>query len=103
MITDKAKVGYLAQAVQAIEGNPFKSRLTDQNPTIEYLKSTALHSKSMPASLRKAILNSPSSNEVLKYMDISLQTRALVRTSTAVDVIRGGEKGESTFYNPAHL
>lgn len=87
-------VGYLAQVIQAIEANPFTSRLTDHNPTTEYLKCTALHSKSMPSSLREAILDSPSSSKVLKYMDSSLETRALIRTSTAVDVIRGGEKGE---------
>ena len=91
--TDKIAVGYLAQAIQAIEANPFPSRLTDQNPTTEYLKSTALHSKNMPRSLRKAILDPSASREVLKYMESSPESRALVRTSTAVDVIRGGEKG----------
>lgn len=86
-------VGYLAQAIQAIEANPFSSKLTDRNPTTEYLRSTAMYSKNMPSSLRKAILSSSSSSEVLKYLDSSLETRALVRTSTAVDIIRGGGKG----------
>lgn len=88
-------VGYLAQAIQAIEASPFTSRLTNNNPTTVYLKSTALNSKSMPLSLRKAILDPSSSTEVLKYMDSSLERRALVRTSTAVDIMRGGEKGEA--------
>ena len=93
-VPNVAKVGYLAQAIQTIEANPFESRLTAKNPTTEYLKCTALHSKNMPSSLRDAILDSPSSSKVLKYMDSSLETRALIRTSTAVDVILGGEKGE---------
>jgi hypothetical protein len=93
-VSNVAKVGYLAQAIQAIEANPFESRLTAKNPTTEYLKCTGLHSKNMPSSLRDDILNSPTSSKVLKYMDSSLETRALIRTSTAVDVIRGGEKGE---------
>jgi Gly-Xaa carboxypeptidase len=93
-LTENVTVGYLAQAIQAIEANPFPSRLTGHNPTTQYLKCSALHSRNMPPSLRKAILNGSSSSEVLKYMDSSPVTRALVRTTTAVDIVRGGEKGE---------
>ena len=50
----------------------------------------------MPLSLRIAVLDPSTSDEVLKYMDSSSERRALVRTSTAVDIIRGGEKGESS-------
>jgi Gly-Xaa carboxypeptidase len=49
----------------------------------------------MPESLRHAILNSPTSKEVFNYMNSSLETRALIRTSTAVDVIRGGKKSNA--------
>ena len=86
-------VGILAQAIQAIESNPFPSRLTPKNPTSAYLECAAHYAKDMPSSLRNAILDHSSTEKVIKYMDSSLETRALVRTSTAVDVIRGGEKG----------
>ncbi|KAG0647941.1 Carboxypeptidase [Hyphodiscus hymeniophilus] len=89
---DHTCIGYLAQAINAIEASPFTSRLTNKNPTTVYLKIAALHSKNMPLSLRKAILDPSSSNEVLNYMDSSLERRALVRTSTAVDIMRGGEQ-----------
>lgn len=46
----------------------------------------------MPLPLRDAILSPSSKNKVIEYMDGSLETRALVRTSTAIDVVHGGEK-----------
>jgi Gly-Xaa carboxypeptidase len=46
----------------------------------------------MPSKLRDAILDPEARETVVKYMDRSLDTRALVRTSTAVDVVSGGEK-----------
>jgi len=55
----------------------------------------------MPASLRKAILDPSSKAKVLDYMNSSLETRALIRTSTAVDVIKGGEKGTETSISDA--
>ena len=51
----------------------------------------------MPTDLRSAILNHDLEGKVLEYMDSSTERRALVRTSTAVDIISGGEKGEILF------
>jgi Gly-Xaa carboxypeptidase len=47
----------------------------------------------MPSELRKAILDASAVDKVIEYLDNSPETRALIRTSTAVDVVRGGEKG----------
>ncbi len=47
----------------------------------------------MPEDLRHAILGSRSSKRLLEYMDDDRERRAMVRTSTAVDVIQGGDKG----------
>ncbi|KAK0120222.1 hypothetical protein ONS95_011628 [Cadophora gregata] len=92
---DHTAIGYLARIIQAIEDHPFQSRLTAKNPTSTYLKTIALHAKDIPVDLRKAILDPRSAKEVLKYMDSSLESRALVRTSTAVDLVRGGEKANA--------
>ncbi|KAG4439432.1 hypothetical protein IFR05_005079 [Cadophora sp. M221] len=92
---DHTAIGYLARIIQAIEDNPFQSRLTSTNPTSNYLKTIALYAKDIPSDLRKAILDPRSADKVLKYMDNSLDRRALVRTSTAVDVIQGGEKSNA--------
>ncbi|KAH7410653.1 Gly-Xaa carboxypeptidase [Cadophora sp. MPI-SDFR-AT-0126] len=92
---DHTAIGYLARIIQVIENNPFPSRLTAENPTSTYLKTIALHAKDIPSDLRKAILDPQSADKVLKYMDSSLDSRALVRTSTAVDVVQGGEKSNA--------
>ncbi|KAH7346269.1 Gly-Xaa carboxypeptidase [Rhexocercosporidium sp. MPI-PUGE-AT-0058] len=89
---DHTAIGYLARIIQAIEDHPFQSRLTSANPTSYYLKTIALHAKDIPSDLQKAILDPKSADRVLEYMNSSLDSRALVRTSTAVDIIQGGEK-----------
>ncbi len=86
-------VGFLAQIIRLIEDQPFKSQLVRQNPTLTYLRQAALLSKEMPEDLRDAILGSRSSKKLLEYMDNDRERRAMVRTSTAVDVIQGGDKG----------
>ncbi|KAF4621523.1 hypothetical protein G7Y89_g14552 [Cudoniella acicularis] len=89
---DHTSIGYLANIIQEIEKNPFQSRLTSKNPTTVYLKKAALYAKEMSPALRKAILDPSAVNEVIKYLNSSHETRTLIRTSTAVDVVRGGEK-----------
>lgn len=62
---------------------------------MSYLQKAARFSKSMPDELRKAILDENSSEGLLKYLEASRDRRALVRTTTAADLISGGDKGES--------
>lgn len=50
----------------------------------------------MPEELRDAILGAHSHKKLLEYMDEDRDRRAMVRTSTAVDVVQGGDKGEYT-------
>jgi Gly-Xaa carboxypeptidase len=91
------QVGYLAIIIQEIENHPFKSKLSDLNPTTIFLKTAARYAKDMPKELKEAILDNKGVERVISYMDSSLDTRALIRTSTAVDVVRGGEKCPSRF------
>lgn len=88
-------VGFLAQVIALIEDHPFESRLVRQNPTLTFLRQAALLSEDMPDDLRKAILLGHSSKELLEYMDGDRERRAMVRTTTAVDVIQGGDKGKA--------
>jgi hypothetical protein len=60
---------------------------------MEYLRQAALMSKNMPNCLRDAILGADSDGKILEYMDASRERRAMVRTSTAVDLVSGGDKG----------
>ena len=92
--SDPHAVGYLAQVIRIIEDHPFRSKITRHNPTLTYLRQAARLSKSMPEELREAILGPHSSEKILEYMDSSRERRAMVRTSTAVDVISGGDKGK---------
>lgn len=87
-------VGFLAQTIRLIEDHPFPSQLIRHNPTLIYLRQAALLSKNMPDDLREAILGSQSSRKLLEYLDNDRERRAMVRTSTAIDVVQGGDKGK---------
>lgn len=92
--SDTILVGFLAQIIRLIEDHPFKSQLTRRNPTLTFLRQAALSSRDMPEDLRQAILGAQSSKRLLEYMDSDRERRAMVRTSTAVDMIQGGDKGK---------
>lgn len=98
--SDTSTVGLLAQIIRLIEDRPFKSQLVRTNPTLTYLRQAALHSKTMPVDLRDAVLNAHHhSQKLLQYMDSDRERRAMVRTSTAVDVIQGGDKGKPNAFS----
>ncbi|KIV90191.1 hypothetical protein PV10_07522 [Exophiala mesophila] len=90
-----SKFGLLAQVIAIIEDHPFAPYISRRNPTLTYLQRAARFSKSMPDELRKAILDDKSSEELLKYLEASRDRRALVRTTTAADLISGGDKVNS--------
>lgn len=75
-----------------IEGNHFVPQLRQDNPTFVYLKRAALHAKDMPGNLRWAILDPDGKNVLMEYLQSSIDTKALIQTTTAVDVVRGGDK-----------
>ncbi|EXJ63874.1 hypothetical protein A1O7_00209 [Cladophialophora yegresii CBS 114405] len=100
---DHTAIGYLAQIVRLIEDHPFTSQLVRNNPTLTYLRQAALYSKAMPEDLRQAILSSQSPKKLLDYMDSDRERRAMIRTSTAVDVIQGGDKVNSLPENASIL
>ncbi|KIW78846.1 hypothetical protein Z517_08685 [Fonsecaea pedrosoi CBS 271.37] len=100
---DHTAIGFLAQIIRLIEDHPFQSQLVRNNPTLTYLRQAALYSKQMPEDLREAILGAQSSKRLLEYMDSDRERRAMIRTSTAVDVIQGGDKVNSLPENASVL
>jgi len=62
------------------------------NPFLVFLKRAALHAKDMPDHLRSVILDSTDESALLGHLCHSIDTKALIQTTTAVDVIEGGDK-----------
>jgi hypothetical protein len=85
-------VGYLVQAIQNIEENQFPSHLTDKNPTKAYLRTAIQDAKTIDKSLRDAVRDPRSIDKVIEYLNRDPATWALVRTSTAADVVQGEVK-----------
>jgi hypothetical protein len=47
--------------------------------------------------LKNSILDCDSHEEVLKYLNQNPETRALIRTSTAINIVQGGVKGKLNY------
>ncbi|KAL3422828.1 peptidase family M20/M25/M40 [Phlyctema vagabunda] len=92
---DHTAIGYLAEIISLIERNPFPSTLTSGNPTGNYLSCLAEYGETIPSDLKDAILDRKDTRRVIDYMEKSLDTRALIRTSSAIDVVHGGSKANN--------
>ncbi|KIV81012.1 hypothetical protein PV11_08466 [Exophiala sideris] len=92
---DHTAIGFQAQIISLIEDNPFQSQLIRQNPTLTFYRQAAVLSKSMPLELRDAILGLKPTKRFLEYMDGDRERRAMVRTSTAITMVQGGDKVNS--------
>lgn len=90
---DFTAIDCLAKIITSVNENQFHSQLTDRNPVMKYLALAARYGKDMSDELRDAIFDPEKIGVVLGYLEADVEMRALVRTSIAVDVVRGGEKG----------
>ena len=88
------EVGYLAELIHTIEKHVFEYRLTSKNPTTAYLSCLASFAPDVPKSLKNAILGHGLPDKVLEFMKSARDSRALVHTSTAVDIVGGGVKSK---------
>ncbi|KAJ5613413.1 hypothetical protein N7510_006607 [Penicillium lagena] len=91
---DHTSIGFLAQAVQIIEDNPFTPTVSKNNPGLvshqqisQYCSEASEHSAD--PSIYKA------SDECFKHIFQAKDLRPLIQTSTAVTVIHGGDKVNS--------
>ncbi|KAI5962878.1 CPS1 [Candida margitis] len=95
---DHTSIGIMSELGYIIEKDPYESILTKKNPIFQYFQCVAVHDPKdkIPKTFKKIILRSGfdkfansklvakiSENKLLKY---------LIRTSQALDIIKGGEK-----------
>ncbi|RDW71624.1 hypothetical protein BP6252_08187 [Coleophoma cylindrospora] len=92
---DHTAIGYLADVIKAVESNPFPSSLTEDNPTTTYLSCVADYGKDVPPVIRDSIRDPRRQREVIQYLEKRPDSRALIRTSVAVDVVAGGSKANN--------
>lgn len=97
---DHTSIGLLALYIHDLERTQFKGVFTPLNPTFHEYQCIAVHSPSLPADVKQAILdaeyNSKANNKAIDYLtNESLLSRFLISTSTAVDIINGGTKSNA--------
>ncbi|WWC60883.1 uncharacterized protein I303_103459 [Kwoniella dejecticola CBS 10117] len=91
-------IGIASEVVLALENNPFPTKLTPASPFLTSLQCALAHSPDVPKKYSK-LLSSEGPTSYPELAEIiakeSLQRKALVGTTTAVDVIHGGSKVNS--------
>lgn len=97
---DHTSIGIMADLEKLIESDPFDPIFTPENPTFDFLQCLAVHGgESMGWRLRTAILRSGydklANTYVMNYLSSNKLTKFLIRTSQAMDIIRGGEKNNA--------
>lgn len=92
-------IGLISRVIKQIEDNPFEPVLNKGDPTLTYLQCVAKHSNKFDKSLIKDIFKASydkfSNLNVLKYLDSMKEYKYTVRTSQAIDVIKGGVKSNA--------
>lgn len=93
---DHTLIGLLSKLISKIEDNQFRSIITKANPFMSQLQCVAQYSDSIDRSVKKNILrsqfDSQANGELLSYLEQTPETKYLVRTSQAADVVNGGTK-----------
>ncbi|WVQ69845.1 uncharacterized protein L199_008066 [Kwoniella botswanensis] len=88
-------IGIMSQVVSALEDNPFPNKLTPASPLLTSLECALAHSPSVPSHYSK-LLKSEGPKSYPKLAKVlakeNLKSKAMVGTTTAVDVINGGVK-----------
>ncbi|EJD47930.1 carboxypeptidase S [Auricularia subglabra TFB-10046 SS5] len=90
-------IGILSALIVELEAHPLALRLTRSHVVYELLQCTAAHiDGAFPPDLRRDILESASSDKALRRVEKVLEKdstmRALLSTTQAVDIVRGGVK-----------
>lgn len=89
-------IGLMSLLVAQIEHTQFESQLTSVNPTLNQLYCLAEHSPVIKKSLKSDILRSHfdpgANNRVIEYLNKDHEMSFLLKTSQAVDIVRGGIK-----------
>lgn len=94
---DHTSIGIVSELVYLLENNPFDPVLTRYNPVLTLMQCIAAHfGENMPPQVKDAILkadfDSESNKQVVEMLSKSRETKYFIKTSQAIDIIRGGEK-----------
>ncbi|KAJ3105444.1 hypothetical protein HDU97_008060 [Phlyctochytrium planicorne] len=90
---DHTSIGVLADAIHALEQKPFQATLPDSSPYLQTLVCAAKHSPYIDSWTRFAILHIEEYRSALiSALSVDPVKRYLMKTSQAVDVVRGGHK-----------
>lgn len=92
-------IGIIAKLIEEIEETPFQSIITNANPVLNQLQCLAEHSKGLNHELRKNILRAhfdqDANKKILDYLSQDEETKFLVTTSQAADIVEGGVKSNA--------
>ncbi|SCW03157.1 LAFE_0G04214g1_1 [Lachancea fermentati] len=96
---DHTTIGVAAQLIELMESRPFDFSFTSENPFYGLLTCIAEHKRDLPEEIKYAILDAPysekSKGNLIKFISKQKLMRELLRTSQAVDIIRGGIKANA--------
>ncbi|KAG5418963.1 hypothetical protein I9W82_003682 [Candida metapsilosis] len=97
-------IGIMAQLITEIENNPFSPLLTQVNPIMGQLFCLAEHSPNLNKDLKRNILKAQvdanANKKVVEYLNSNRETKYLITTSQAIDVVEGGVKSNAL---PEHV
>ena len=96
---EHTNIGIAAKLISLLEDNPSELTFSASNPVYGVLTCYAEHDNSLPEIVRRAILNAPHDSgaaaKLLEFLATQHLYRDLMRTSQAVDIIRGGVKANA--------
>lgn len=106
MPPDHTTIGIASELINLLESNPFPFNFEFDNPFYGLLTCSAEHSLKLPSEFKDAILTAPfndnSKRIMMDYISKDESSKEFLRTSQAVDIIRGGIKAnalpESTYF-----
>lgn len=97
-------IGIMSQLITEIEDKEFSPILTNNNPVLGQLYCLAEHSKILNKSIKgdilKAQIDQNANQRVVEYLSKNAETKYLITTSQAVDIIEGGVKSNAL---PEHV
>ncbi|KAJ1539856.1 hypothetical protein HK405_012353, partial [Cladochytrium tenue] len=88
-------IGFMSQAITALEAHPFAPKLTDDNPYLTALQCATTYGDPAQVDpvLAWALRHLPATRGALeRYLDSERTARPFVATSQAVDIVQGGAK-----------
>ncbi|CEP64430.1 Gly-Xaa carboxypeptidase LALA0_S11e03928g [Lachancea lanzarotensis] len=96
---DHTTIGVAASLITLLESNPFDPTFTAENPFYGFLTCAAEHNSQLPKDWKKAILDAPfdtkQRHKLISLVSAERPLRDLLRTSQAVDIVKGGIKANA--------